>query len=290
MHTVLLLVVAAALAIDLKQYQRLSHDTLLLGERKHPRNATRKVSGYAFLHLDHASELARAQRLKATPVSKHLHFDRRSRSQIVAAGDRVSSAVGFGDCSMPIADGAVWKSSHGYFINARNSLQLSAVFIERAIGRAFRRWSCVLHSPSIERLVIGPLLSVRTDRDGNQMNSDAPDGANEIGLATIGDRPGTIALTVLWGVFSGPPNDRELTEFDMFFDQTHYRFGNSSTRSGVVDFEATATHEAGHVMGLDDIYDFECADVTMFATSAIDETKKRTLESADVDGVTDLYD
>jgi len=290
----LLLVAAVAAtavvhAVEFHQYDRLSHDTLKLGERPHPHNHTRRVQGYAFLHLDERSDAARAQNRLPPPTAKSVHFRRSERAQLAgeAGGDGVALDAG---CTAPISDGAVWRTARGYFINARNSQGLSAAFIERAVARAVRRWACVLESRT-ERLVIGPLLGVRSDRDGSAIRSDRPDGANEIGLATIDGRPGTVALTVLWGVFDGPAAERELTEFKMFFDQAHYRFGNATEQgAAVIDFEATATHEFGHAHGLDDIYESRCTGVTMFATSALGETNKRTLEGSDIAGVVDQYD
>lgn len=270
-----ILLLSVAHAIPLHKYQRVSHDTLMLETRPHPRNATRSVRGYMFLHLDRESKLAMAQNELPPPVGKDLHFHKRTRS------------IASSSCSRPIAEGAVWKTSHGYFINAHNNQHLSPIFIEMAMQRAFRRWACVVNGPGVERLVIGPLLGVRLDRNGDSIKHDSPDGFNEIGFARIDGKPGTIGLTVLWGDFDGP--HPELVEFDMMFDQAHYRFGNSSETRGVIDFEATATHEAGHAHGLDDIYVSQCSDVTMFATSNVDETKKRTLDKADIDGVFRMY-
>ena len=273
---VLLLIGSATAAVDLRGFSRLSHDTLALGEKRHPRNHTARVKGYALLHLDHNSQLARAQRRLPSPVAKALHFSRKQFAQSAAE-----------PCASPIADGAAWRTSRGYFINARNTQGLSAAFLERAMGRAFRRWSCVLERTN--RLVVGPLLGVRTDRDGSAIRADAPDGVNEVGLTRIDGRSGTLALTILWGIFDGPESQRELTEFKMLFDEVHYSFGNASERGNVIDFEATATHEAGHVHGLDDIYGDDCSDVTMFATSAAGETNKRTLDDADIAAARELY-
>jgi hypothetical protein len=140
-----------------------------------------------------------------------------------------------------------------------------------------------------QRLVLGPLLDVRRTLSGDALNLAAPDGRSEVGLGTLANRPGTIALTVLWGVFEGPLAERELVEFDMIFDESSYVFGNSSAVLGVVDYESTATHEFGHAHGLDDIYEPQCDSVTMFGTSARDETHKRTLEQPDTAAVLQLY-
>jgi hypothetical protein len=263
---------ALAAKVNLSPFKRISHDTLFMGEHPHPRNASKTVHGYAFLHYHTDSDVARSQDPAYPPSGKHTHFKR--------------ALMPLDRCAVPLAEGASWKTSRGYFINAANQQQLSPVFLETAVARALRKWNCALE----DRLVIGPLLGVRSNLDGNAIQVDYPDGVNEIGLGTITGRPGTLAFTVLYGIFSGPVEERELTNFKMIFDQSKYRFGDASVSAGVIDFESTATHEAGHVFGLDDIYLDECSDVTMFATSSPDETKKRTLEQSDIAGLREIYD
>jgi hypothetical protein len=58
-----------------------------------------------------------------------------------------------------------------------------------------------------------------SDPDGTVDGADemAPDGKNEILFASIAE-PGTVAVTIVWGVFSGPPFGRELVEWDMVLD------------------------------------------------------------------------
>jgi hypothetical protein len=269
---ILFIVGVCTAKVNIGRFNRISHDTLYMGEHRHPRNASKTVHGYAFLHYHHKSDVARAQSSDFPPVGKANHFKRNN--------------IPLDRCTVPLADGAGWKTSRGYFINSLNTQQLSPAFLEQTIARSLRKWNCALD----DRLVIGPLLGVRNNLDGNAIQIDVPDGINEIGLGTIVGRPGTIAFTVLYGIFSGPVEERELTNFKMIFDQSKYIFGDASQRFGVIDFESTATHESGHVFGLDDIYDDRCSDVTMFATSQPDETKKRTLEKSDVNGVQQIYD
>ena len=56
-----------------------------------------------------------------------------------------------------------------------------------------------------------------------------------------------------------------------------------------MDLENIATHELGHGLGLGDLYKDACSDVTMFGYSTEGETKKRTLEPADIAGIQELY-
>ena len=54
------------------------------------------------------------------------------------------------------------------------------------------------------------------------------------------------------------------------------------------DFQNIATHEFGHWIGLEDLYDNAHMDLTMYGFSAGGEVKKRTLESGDVIGKREL--
>lgn len=268
---ILVFVALAAAVLDLRLYHRVSHDTLFIGTQSHHKNASRLVKSYAFLHLDHHSQLAKSQRAMPPPVSKRIHFQ------------RVVDAPG---CVVPIADGAEWKTVPAFRLYTRNNQQMTPVFIQRAVQNGMQRWTCAIG----DRMIIGPIERVVTNLGGNDIDIDTYDGVNEIGIGQITGRPGTIAMTILFGVFDGPVEERELVGFKMIFDESSYRFGNASERANVVDFESIATHECGHVFGLDDVYDAACADVTMFGTTASGERKKQTLENSDVDAIRSLYD
>lgn len=56
-----------------------------------------------------------------------------------------------------------------------------------------------------------------------------------------------------------------------------------------MDLQNIATHEMGHAIGLADIYTSECSEVTMYGSSSMGETKKRTLAAADISGIRALY-
>jgi hypothetical protein len=118
-------------------------------------------------------------------------------------------------------------------------------------------------------------------------DSDAPDGRNEL---VFGDYPkeGVIAVTVVWGYFSGPPSTRKIVEFDVLFD-TDFTWGDATLDPTVMDLQNIATHEIGHGVGLADIYDTSCSVVTMYGYSDYGETQKRTLEPPDITGIQELY-
>lgn len=118
-------------------------------------------------------------------------------------------------------------------------------------------------------------------------DSDAPDGRNEFSMGNYPE-PGVIAVTVAWGYFSGPPQTREIIEFDVLFN-TDYAWGNVDVDgTSVMDLQNIATHEIGHGLGLADLYN-TCTEETMYGYSENGETKKRDLNAGDIAGLQNLY-
>jgi len=113
------------------------------------------------------------------------------------------------------------------------------------------------------------------------------DGKNEISFGSYTDS-NTIAVTRMWGYFSGKPTSRYITEFDILFN-TNYTWGDAAANSLLMDFQNIATHELGHTLGLDDIYTDSCSAVTMYGYSFEGDTEKRSLDVPDVMGLLELY-
>jgi len=113
------------------------------------------------------------------------------------------------------------------------------------------------------------------------------DGRNEV---SFGNYPqnGVIAVTRIWGYFSGKPNSRYISQFDIMFD-TDFAWGDAEIDATLMDLQNIATHELGHTTGLNDTYSDSCKEVTMYGYSAYGETKKRTLETPDISGLQILY-
>ncbi|OFV85322.1 MAG: hypothetical protein A2W26_08285 [Acidobacteria bacterium RBG_16_64_8] len=55
------------------------------------------------------------------------------------------------------------------------------------------------------------------------------------------------------------------------------------------DVRNVGTHELGHVVGLDDLYQAEYRELTMYGYSAAKETKKISLQTGDIWGTQDIY-
>jgi len=119
-------------------------------------------------------------------------------------------------------------------------------------------------------------------------DGDKPDGRNEFVFEDYPEE-GVIGVAVVWGYFSGPPAKREIIEFDVLFD-TDFEWGNAAINSEVMDLQNIATHEIGHGLGLADMYESVCIEVTMYGYSGEGDIEKRTLEPADVKGLQKLYE
>ena len=118
-------------------------------------------------------------------------------------------------------------------------------------------------------------------------DSSTPDGRNEFSFGNY-PQQGVIAVTIVWGYFSGPISTRKIVEFDVLFD-TDFVWGDATVNPAVMDLQNIATHEIGHGVGLADMYRTACGEVTMYGYSAYGETKKRTLEQPDINGLQSLY-
>ena len=119
-------------------------------------------------------------------------------------------------------------------------------------------------------------------------NNGNLDGINTVTFGDVGDT-GVIAVTNVWGYFSGPVQLRELVEWDMLLNDASFTFGDATLDASKMDFLNIFTHEQGHSTGLNDQYSGSCSLVTMYGYSTEGEIIKRTLESPDIKGIQTLY-
>jgi hypothetical protein len=183
-----------------------------------------------------------------------------------------SSCYGF------LARGAKWKTVESYIVDPVNSRGLDETFVRGNLALDISKWE-----NAAAKDILGDEIAGIVD-GADTVN---PDNKNEMYFADV-DQSGAIAITIVWGIFRGPPGQRELVEWDQVYD--HVDFDWSATgEAGKMDFENIATHELGHSVGLDDLYDSKCSEQTMYGYAANGEIKKRTLESGDIAGVQKLY-
>jgi hypothetical protein len=86
-----------------------------------------------------------------------------------------------------------------------------------------------------------------------------------------------IAVTVVWGYFTSSPSIMEIKEFDILFNADPDNDGTTEN-TNVMDLQNIATHELGHGIGLDDLYEDICYMETMYGYSDYGEVTKRGLE------------
>lgn len=95
---------------------------------------------------------------------------------------------------------------------------------------------------------------------------------------------GTIAQTTIWYYTIS----RRIVEFDIEYN-TYFLWGDAVADPTKMDIAGIATHEIGHGIGLSDLYTTTCKEVTMYGYSTQGETKKRTLETGDLNGLWKIY-
>jgi len=182
-------------------------------------------------------------------------------------------------CYSFLAKGVEWKTLPvSYIINPSNPDGLSEEFVTNTIAESAEIWDDATSSELFNN-------AYAVDYSANY-DETAPDGRNEIVFGA--DDPGTIAVTIIWGYFSGPPKSRQIVEFDMRFN-TYYQWGDADLNPAVMDLQNIAVHELGHGAGLGDQYETTCSEVTMYGYGDYGETKKRTLEQPDITGLQEMY-
>lgn len=95
---------------------------------------------------------------------------------------------------------------------------------------------------------------------------------------------GVIAVTSVW--FNRKSGS--IVEFDMLFN-TYYTWGDATVNASSMDLQNIATHELGHAVGLNDIYNSGFSYVTMYGYSYNGDIDKRTLETPDIIGLQQMY-
>ncbi len=170
-----------------------------------------------------------------------------------------------------------WKTVEDYYINPTNNDNLGKNFVKNTVNLGVAEWE------DYGGNIFGN-GSVSYKVGYNYGNYD------EINTASFGsyDDPNVIAVTTIWGYFSGPPPTRELVEWDVLFNE-YFQWGDGEANPVLVDLQNIATHELGHSAGLGDLYRTTCDLETMYGYSGEGEIIKRDLNTGDIRGIEELY-
>jgi len=182
-----------------------------------------------------------------------------------------SSCYGF------LSKGAKWKTTEPYLINPTNTGGISESDFVSAVSLSDAQWD--------DQVAFDIFGAGSADYTASYNNGNL-DGNNTLSFGSI-DSAGAIAVTNVWGYFSGPPQTRELVEWDMLLDETDFAWGIGAADK--MDLQNIVTHELGHSAGMGDLYESKCNQQTMFGYSTEGETSKRDLADGDITGITKLY-
>ncbi len=190
---------------------------------------------------------------------------------------KVSSSIASSQCYGFLGN-AKWRSVEPYLIKPVNKRGMDQSEVRNAVARSIGRW---------ESAAGVNILGAETAGFVDGADTLRPDGKNEVLFGDVRPR-GAIAITIVWGVFNGPLYQRRIVEWDQVYD--HVDFDWSTTgQPGKMDFENIAMHELGHAVGMRDLYDSSCAEQTMYGYAGYGETKKRSLDIGDINGIRELY-
>ena len=188
-----------------------------------------------------------------------------------AAAKPAGKGGGATTCYAFLARDAKWKETEAYAVAPDVDASLT--------GTSLTAWD--------EQATFGIFGAQDLSAAVDGADTSSPDGKNEVLFGNV-DSPGAIAVTIVWGIFSGPPSGRKLVEWDAVFDNVDFAFGDATLDPSVMDFQNIATHEFGHAAGMGHP-DNSCADETMYAYADFGETKKRDLNAGDIAGIQALY-
>ena len=181
-------------------------------------------------------------------------------------------------CYSFLANGAKWKTVEPWIVNPANTEGLGNSFVFDNLVADIQKWE----DASSTNILGDGIINITT----LVADTSSTDGKNEVYFGDV-DSPGAIAVTIVWGYFSGPPGLRELVEWDQVYDQVDFKWNNTG-EDGKMDFENIATHELGHSVGMGHP-EGTCIEETMYAYAGFGETKKRSLNAGDIAGVNELY-
>jgi hypothetical protein len=183
-----------------------------------------------------------------------------------------------------ISKGAKWKIAEDLLLNpicGENPDGSLDELIIYAVAVGMDEWETA--SGTAELVIFGGLV---IDENVSYNNGEYR-GSNTLSFGGYSN-PDVIAVTSVWGYFTGPPPQREIVEAHILMNDD-FEWGDADVNSLLMDVQNIATHELGHWAGMGDVYKSTAAEETMYGYSTEGETKKRDLYKGDIAGITGLY-
>ena len=207
------------------------------------------------------------------PLSKitFVHYKRQNAKPAGAGTSGKTACYGF------IAKGLKWKTNEGFIVNPTNTYGLSESFLKSAADTGISQWETPAGNVFGDSIISSSAI----------VDLDVVDDNNVIAFGSYPDS-NAIAVTNVWGYYSGPINTRQIVEWDMILNN-NFVWGDGGSNPSVMDVQNIVTHELGHAAGMADLYNSSCNLETMYGYSTEGETIKRTLNTGDILGITALY-
>jgi hypothetical protein len=188
-------------------------------------------------------------------------------------------------CYSYLSSGARWKTVEPWIFDPSNTGGLDSSFILQNMSLDISKWEDATDG------IIGnnkgmDILGSGTFGAASSTLGKTLDYKNEVEFAKI-NNPGAIAVTYIWGIFSGITSKRQLVEWDQVYS-TDFPWSGTG-EAGKMDFENIATHELGHSVGMGDLYNSGCNQETMYGYADYGQTNKRDLNAGDITGIDLLY-
>lgn len=155
-----------------------------------------------------------------------------------------------------------------YVINPNNKYRFTVSAVEQAITTSAETWDSKTNA------------AVFTYEGTTIRTAGVQDGVNVIDFGLY--QNGVIAVTMFW-----VDADGHMGEIDMRMN-TMYRWSlNGASRT--MDVQNIVTHEFGHWVGLNDLYNSPDSWLTMYGYSNYGVTYQRTLGQGDINGIQAVY-
>lgn len=235
------------------------------------------VEGYAFVHYKDKKKFGKPAGTNDDGVCQG--WEDPASNDCSSGGGEDPTDPDTSSCYGFLSKGAMWKNLEDYVVDPANNRGLDAGFVMGNIANDIDKWE---NAAGFNILGNGSVASGTLVAD-----TKTPDNQNEVYFADI-DTPGAIGVTIVWGIWGGPPPFRQIVEWDQVYDDVDYDW-SATGEAGKMDFESIATHELGHSVGLGDLYDNKCSEQTMYGYAGNGEINKRTLEAGDIAGIQVLY-
>lgn len=177
-----------------------------------------------------------------------------------------------------IAKGAKWKTVEDFLLNPYcDDSTAEEALVEYAVGEGMGEWE------TYGGEIFGGLTLADVGYEDGAYR-----GWNTISFGSYGDT-NVIAVTTVWGFFTGPPSQREIVEAHVLMNDD-FTWGDALDDLSLMDVQNIVTHELGHCTGMDDVYQLEAAEETMYGYSIEGDIEKRDLYKGDITGITKLYE